>query len=142
MKKVPKSYDFGTNGVPGRSRTVDVQLRRLTLYPTEVRGLIHDLDKYAVYMRDLGTNDLMLRRQSLYTTELRGHTVKTVIFTRHSITQKGRSVKRISSIGTNPSEIPVKNHRADAGVFLHSPDFFLYLLYHKNGDLSMTFAEI
>ena len=71
MKKVPKSYDFGTNGVPGRSRTVDVQLRRLTLYPTEVRGLIHDLDKYTEYMRDLGTNDLMLRRQILYPTEVR-----------------------------------------------------------------------
>ena len=71
MKKVPKSYDFGTNGVPGRSRTVDVQLRRLTLYPTEVLGLIRDLVKYAVYMRDLGTNDLMLRRQILYPTEVR-----------------------------------------------------------------------
>ena len=107
-QKVPKSYDFGTNGTPDWTLT----------------------------------SDLLLRRQSLYTTELRGHTVKTVIFTRHSIPQKGRSVKRISSIGANPSEIPVKNHRADAGVFLHSPDFFLYLLYHKNGDLSMTFAEI
>ena len=49
----------------------DLTLRRLTLYPTEVRGLIRDLDKYTEYMRDLGTNDLMLRRQILYPTEVR-----------------------------------------------------------------------
>ena len=46
-------------------------LRRLTLYPTEVRGLIRELDKYAVYMRDLGMNDLLLRRLTLYPTEVR-----------------------------------------------------------------------
>ena len=46
-------------------------LRRLTLYPTEVRGLIRDLDKYAVYMRNLGTNDLLLKRLTLYPTEVR-----------------------------------------------------------------------
>ena len=70
-KKCQNHTISALNGVPGRSRTVDVQLRRLTLYPTEVRGLIHDLDKYAVYMRDLGMNDLLLRRQILYPTEVR-----------------------------------------------------------------------
>ena len=48
-------------------------LRRLPLYPTEVRGLIHKLDKYAVYMRDLGTNNLLLRRQILCPAEVRRH---------------------------------------------------------------------
>jgi len=31
------------------------------------------LDKYAVNMRNLGTNDLLLRRLTLYPTEVRGH---------------------------------------------------------------------
>lgn len=70
-KKCQNHTISALNGVPGRSRTVDVQLRRLTLYPTEVRGLIHDLDKYAVYMRDLGMNDLLLRRQILNPAEVR-----------------------------------------------------------------------
>ena len=93
---MPKSTISALNGVPGRSRTVDVQLRRLTLYPTEVRGLIHELDKYAENMRDLRMNDLLLRRQLLYPTEVQRQ-IKMINKVYHKITVSSRAIRECST---------------------------------------------
>jgi len=71
-------------------------LRRLTLYPTEVRGLIHDLDQYAENMRDLGMNDLLLRRQLLYPTEVQRQ-IKMINKVYHKITVSSRAIRECST---------------------------------------------
>ena len=71
-----KTAYSGCFGTPGETRTHYIPLRRRTLYPGEVRGLIQQIFNFRAQQ---DSNELPLRRRSLYTTELQGHMQKYTI---------------------------------------------------------------
>ena len=60
-------------GTPGETRTHYIPLRRRTLYPGEVRGLIQQIFNFQAQQ---DSNELPLRRRTLYPGEVRGHIQK------------------------------------------------------------------
>ena len=64
-----KTAYSGCFGTPGETRTHYIPLRRRTLYPGEVRGLIQQIFNFQAQQ---DSNELPLRRRPLYPTELRG----------------------------------------------------------------------
>ena len=73
-----KTAYSGCFGTPGETRTHYIPLRRRTLYPGEVRGLIQQIFNFRA-QQDL--NNLPLRRRTLYPTELLGRIQKIFNFT-------------------------------------------------------------
>ena len=65
-----KTAYSGCFGTPGETRTHYIPLRRRTLYPGEVRGLIQQIFNFQAQQE---SNELPLRRRMLYPTELRRH---------------------------------------------------------------------
>ena len=70
QRKMAYSGCFGT---PGETRTHYIPLRRRTLYPGEVRGLIQQIFNFQAQQ---DSNELPLRRRTLYPGEVRGHEPK------------------------------------------------------------------
>ena len=66
-----KTAYSGCFGTPGETRTHYIPLRRRTLYPGEVRGLIQQIFNFRAQQ---DSNELPLRRRTLYPAELRAHT--------------------------------------------------------------------
>ena len=67
----------GVFGTPGETRTHYLTLRRRTLCPGELRGLMQKLFNFPAQQ---DSNELPLRRRPLYPTELRGHLDKSFSF--------------------------------------------------------------
>ena len=65
-----KTAYSGCFGTPGETRTHYIPLRRRTLYPGEVRGLIQQIFNFQAQQ---DSNELPLRRRMLYPAELQRH---------------------------------------------------------------------
>jgi hypothetical protein len=60
--KVVGSYII-KNGVPDWNRTNDLQLRRLTLYPTELRAHTNEMPRFSTQVREMYTYDASLNQK-------------------------------------------------------------------------------
>lgn len=88
-----KTAYSGCFGTPGETRTHYIPLRRRTLYPGEVRGLIQQIFNFQAPQ---DSNELPLRRRPLYPTELRGH--NSVILAQRAAGVNDRRQKRVARL--------------------------------------------
>ena len=93
------------------------------------------MDKYAVYMRDLGMNDLLLRRQILYPTEVRRL---------NEIIGKCTVITRLDALCVSTgSEYVMQQHKGEYKSPREShDDLNMYKVYHKKADSSSIYAKL